>query len=272
MTLATLGGGTEDIFVSRIGLDAVSLTLYTRLRGSKGATVAELLVLNQASIQAKSVPKDGLPVPIQVAAGLEKISLALKSRTWRREGQAGLGPLQRQVLTLLRSKPNHSAQVSTIAQELVVRLPTASEAVATLERKRLVKRYRSHPDRRVVTVELTARGSRACAPAVGIPNQLATATSALTSIEQVAFLKGLMKVIRSLQQQGEISVARMCVSCRFFRPHQHEDAAQPHHCDYVNAPIGDQALRLDCAEYEAASASQAKESWDRFNQERKAVN
>ena len=122
--------------------------------------MAELSVLNQP---AKPVPKDRLPMPVQLAAGLEKLSLALKSRTWRREGQAGLGPLQRQVLTLLRSKADHSAQVSAIAQELVVRLPTASEAVATLERKRLVKRFRSHRDGRIVNVELTARGARACA-------------------------------------------------------------------------------------------------------------
>ena len=231
--------------------------------------MAELWVLNQ--VAQKPVPKEQLPMPVQLAAGLEKISLAMKSRTWRREGQAGLGPLQRQVLTLLRGKADHTAQVSAIAKELVVRLPTASEAVATLERKRLVKRFRSQRDGRIVTVELTARGERACAPAVGIPNQLATATGALTSAEQVAFLKGLMKVIRNLQQQGEISVARMCVSCRFFRPYQHDDAAQPHHCDYVDAPIADQALRLDCREYEMASVSQAKEAWERFNQSQTAA-
>lgn len=231
--------------------------------------MAELWVLNQGT--QKPVPKEQLPMPVQLAAGLEKISLAMKSRTWRREGQAGLGPLQRQVLTLLRGKPDRTAQVSAIAKELVVRLPTASEAVATLERKRLVKRSRSQRDGRIVTVELTARGLRACAPAVGIPNQLATATSGLTSAEQVAFLKGLMKVIRNLQQQGEISVARMCVSCRFFRPYQHDDAAQPHHCDYVNAPLPEQALRLDCQEYEMASVSQAKESWERFNQSQTVV-
>jgi len=45
--------------------------------------MAELWVLNQAS---EPVPKERLPMPVQVAAGLEKISLAMKSRTWRREG------------------------------------------------------------------------------------------------------------------------------------------------------------------------------------------
>lgn len=234
--------------------------------------MAELRVFNQA---AKSSPKGGskgrLPITVHLAAGLEKIGLAMKSRTWRREGRAGLGPLQRQVLTLLRAKADHSAQVSAIADELVVRLPTASEAVATLERKRLVRRNRSHRDGRIVTVELTARGARACAPAVGMPNHLAAATGSLSTAEQVAFLKGLTKIIRSLQEEGEISVARMCVTCRYFRPYQHDDAAQPHHCDYVNAPFGDQALRLECAEYEPASISQARESWDRFNHEQQAA-
>ena len=234
--------------------------------------MAELRVINRPShLSKQSVSKNRIPITVHLAAGLEKIGLAMKSRSWRREGRAGLGPLQRQVLTLLRAKPNKSAQVSAIAEELVVRLPTASEAVATLERKRLVKRRRLMRDGRIVTVELTARGARACAPAVGMPNHLAAATGALTSAEQVVFLKGLMKVIRTLQTRGEISVARMCVSCRYFRPNQYDDPAQPHHCEYINAPFGDQALRLECAEYEPASVSQAREAWTKFTEGWQAV-
>ena len=236
--------------------------------------MAELRVLNQskqASGKRASTGKSRTTIAVHLAAGLEKIGLAMKSRTWRREGRAGLGPLQRQVLTLLRTSPNKSAQVSAIANELVIRLPTASEAVATLERKKLVKRRRSMRDGRIVTVELTARGERACEPAVGMPNHLTSATGVLTSAEQVAFLKSLMKVIRTLQERGEISIARMCVSCRYFRPHQHDDAAQPHHCDYFKAPFGDQALRLECAEYEPAVPSQARDSWSKFTGGRQAV-
>jgi len=236
--------------------------------------MAELRVLNQSkhsSGKSASERKNRTSIAVHLAAGLEKIGLAMKSRTWRREGRAGLGPLQRQVLTLLRASANKSAQVSAIANELVVRLPTASEAVATLERKKLVKRRRSMRDGRIVTVELTARGERACAPAVSMPNHLTAATGSLTSAEQVAFLKSLMKVIRTLQERGEISVARMCVSCRYFRPNQYNDAAQPHHCDYLNAPFGDQSLRLECAEYEPAAPSQARDSWSKFTGGRQAV-
>src|SRR5690242_2241557 len=109
--------------------------------------MAELRVINQSTASSSdSGAKPVEPMIVQLAAGLEKIGLALKSRSWRREGRAGLGPLQRQILALLRSKPGHTAQVSAIANELVVRLPTASEAVATLERKRLVRRRRTMSD------------------------------------------------------------------------------------------------------------------------------
>jgi DNA-binding MarR family transcriptional regulator len=226
--------------------------------------MAELRMFNQGS-------KGTVAATPQLAAGLEKIGLAMKSRSWRREGRAGLGPLQRQILTLLRSKPDRTAQVSTIASELVVRLPTASEAVATLEQKRLVRRQRTMRDGRIVTVLLTARGLKACGPAAGMPDHLADAVAVLSNGEQSALLKTLSKVIRTLQVKGEISVARMCVSCRYFRPNLHDDPDRPHHCDYVNAPFGDHALRLDCMEYEAASAVQARDSWTAFAGEPTAV-
>ncbi|HJT22842.1 MAG TPA: MarR family winged helix-turn-helix transcriptional regulator [Nitrospira sp.] len=235
--------------------------------------MADVRVINQPMKASDDRRVRGLDSTVaQLASGLEKIGLAMKSRSWRREGRAGLGPLQRQILTLLRSKPGQQAQVSTIANELVVRLPTASEAVATLERKRLVRRRRTMSDGRIVTVELTARGLRACGPSASAPDHLATAIGLLPATEQTSLLKALVKVIRSLQEQGEISVARMCVSCRYFRPHQYEDLEKPHHCDYVNAPFGDSSLRLDCLEYESAPPEQAQTAWTSFAEARTAVN
>jgi len=63
--------------------------------------MVELRVLDQSA----RTPNDGRanvpePMVVQLASGFEKIGLAMKSRTWRREGRPGLGPLQRQILTL----------------------------------------------------------------------------------------------------------------------------------------------------------------------------
>jgi DNA-binding MarR family transcriptional regulator len=217
-----------------------------------------------------SVSHDAAGLTIQLAAGLEKIGLAMKSRTWRREGRAGLGPLQRQVLMLLRSKPGQRATVSTVANELAVRLPTASEVIATLERKQLVRRRRDMSDGRIVMAHLTAQGNRSCGPSSCMPDRLAIATEALSAPEQVVLLTSLVKVIRSLQEQGEITVARMCVSCQYFRPNQHGNADRPHHCDSLNVPLGDRSLRLDCQVYEPASSAQVNEAWTSFTGSRTA--
>jgi len=230
--------------------------------------MAELRVINSG--KKSSASQDAAALTTQLVAGLEKIGLAMKSRTWRREGRAGLGPLQRQVLTLLRSKPGQRAQVSTVANELAVRLPTASEVIATLERKQLVRRRRDMSDGRIVMAQLTAKGNRSCGPSSNMPERLATAAEALSAPEQVVLLRSLVKVIRSLQEQGEISVARMCVSCRYFRPNQHDNVDRPHHCDYVNASFGDRSLRLDCHEYEPASTPQVNEAWANFTGSRTA--
>jgi DNA-binding MarR family transcriptional regulator len=213
---------------------------------------------------------DQQALPTRLVTGLSKIGLAMKSRPWRRQGQEGVGPLQVQVLSFLCGRATQSATVSTIARELSVKLPTASEVIRTLEQKRLVRRRREDADNRVVTVHLTAKGAKAGRVISGWPEILSAAAQQLSGQEQVALLTILVKLIRSLQVQGEISTARMCVSCEHFRPHAHADAQQPHHCQFVDAAFGDQALRIDCPDYVAAAAPQAQDAWKRFLQARPA--
>lgn len=204
-------------------------------------------------------------LPDRLVTGLSKIGLAMKSRTWRRKGRQGIGPLQIQVLTFLRTRPTHSATVSTIARELSVKLPTASEVIRTLEQKRLVRRRRREIDNRVVTVHLTSLGAKAGHVENRWPEILASATENLSVQEQVALLTALVKLIRALQLQGEIPVARMCVSCEHFRPHVYAESDQPHHCEFYNAAFGDQAFRLDCPEYVEAPAEDPSNKADAHN-------
>jgi hypothetical protein len=72
-------------------------------------------------------------------------------------------------------------------------------------------------------------------------------------------------MIRGLQLRGAIAPARLCVTCRYFRPHLYDDPAAPHRCDFVGAPFGDAALRVDCAEHVAAPADLAEAAWRRFD-------
>jgi DNA-binding MarR family transcriptional regulator len=200
------------------------------------------------------------PLQNRIANGLAKIALAIKSRAWREGGNQWLPPLQAQTLRLLLKRVGYATPVSLIAQDLAVTMPTVSEMLRVLMRKGMIKRVQSKDDHRVFNIELTVKGKREAARLSEWPYLLA-ATQDLSQAEQVSLLRATIKVIRSLQEQGEISTARMCVTCRYFRPDAHQDEANPHHCEYVDAAFGDHLLRVDCSEHQAAPEEAQQANW-----------
>lgn len=199
-----------------------------------------------------------------IATGLAKIGLLLRSHAWDRAETSGLTPTQAQILVhLVRRGP---ARVGALADEIAVTQPTASDAVAALVRKGLVEKRPDPRDGRATTLHARAAARRAVAEMEVWPDALLEAADVLAPAERDALLKGLTKMIRTLQVRGAIPVQRLCVSCRHFRPYQHADAAKPHHCAFVDAAFGDAALRLDCDDHGEADAAAQRQNWVRFNQ------
>jgi DNA-binding MarR family transcriptional regulator len=212
-------------------------------------------------------PNDPLPpdepLAQRVTTGLAKVGIALKQQAWAEAGGRGLTPTQGQVLALLRANPA-GLRLGALAAQLGVTAPTASDSVAALDRKGLVTKEPVAGDGRAVLVRLTPAGVSEAASAAAWPDFLLEAVDELSAAEQAAFLRGLVTMIRTLQVRGRIPVARMCVSCTFFRPYRHNDPARPHHCAFVDAPFGDGELRLDCPDHAAAPAEQAACTWHAF--------
>jgi DNA-binding MarR family transcriptional regulator len=198
-----------------------------------------------------------------VTIGLAKIGIALKQQAWAEAGGRGLTPTQGQVLALLRANPD-GLRLRALAEQLGVTAATASDSVTALHRKGLVTKEATTGDGRGVVVLLTPIGIGEAAGAATWPDFLLEAVGELSAAEQATFLRALVAMIRTLQEKGRIPVARMCVSCRFFRPFQHDDAARPHHCAFVDAPFGDGELRLDCPDFQTAPADQAAQNWQDF--------
>lgn len=65
-------------------------------------------------------------------------------------------------------------------------------------------------------------------------------------------MRFLIESTGSLQRSGLITVARMCVTSRFFRRDVYPAEASSHHCGLLDVPLGDSYLRVDCPEHEAA--------------------
>jgi DNA-binding MarR family transcriptional regulator len=216
---------------------------------------------------ADPLPPDE-PLARRVTTGLAKVGLALKQQAWAEAGGRGLTPTQGQVLALLRASPG-GLRLGVLAAQLGVTAATTSDSVAALARKGLVAKAALAGDRRAVLVRLTPAGVREAAAAAAWPDFLLEAVDELSPDEQAAFLRGLVTMIRTLQERGRIPVARMCVSCRFFRPYRHDHPTTPHHCAFVDAPFGDGELRLDCPDHLPAPAGQAERAWQAFRTPRR---
>ena len=212
----------------------------------------------------RRVPRPSLDPPTlesRVATGLHKIGLALKHRDWLEASEHGLSPTQGQILAVLAGEGALTA--SEVSARLGVGLATISEAVTTLAAKGLVRRAPDARHPRARLLDLTASGRRRAAHARAWPEFLTEAVGTLTAAEQTTLLRALMKMIRTLQEQRQIPVQRMCVSCTHFRPHV-RDGDPPHHCAFVDAPLGGADLRLDCRDHAAATPEQQQMHWARF--------
>lgn len=195
--------------------------------------------------------RDGLPT--RIATGLAKVGLALKLQAWRAGSERGLNPLQGQLLALLMTDRG-GVRPSVLAGRLAVTAPTVSESVAALASKGLVERRPDPDDGRVSLVSLTAKGRAEARHAAGWPDFLTSAVETLSDAEQEVFWKGLMKMIVTLQQRDEAPASPMCLTCVHFRPNAHRDPALPHHCAFVDAPLGHRHLRLECDDHDEAPA------------------
>lgn len=204
------------------------------------------------------------PVPSRLHEGFERIALVLRADLWSAAGEVGLHPTQAQVLSLLAARPA-GLRAKTIAAHLAVSPPSMADTLAALERKGLLRRTPDPSDARAVIARLTDEGRahvRAVAAAV---SQVTLALAQLSVAEQADLLLTQIKLIRTLQLAGAIPVQRMCVSCHHFRPNAHPADAQPHHCAFVDAAIGDRDLRIDCGEHEAADPAVQSANWTAFS-------
>jgi DNA-binding MarR family transcriptional regulator len=210
-------------------------------------------------VVTERLPDDELALPpgappdvdAKLVAALERVGQALRVQMWDKAKQHGLSPTQLQVLLRLARDPPARRRIGVLAGELDVTHPTVSDAVAVLRRKGLVDRDRGS---RTAALSLSARGRAMADELPDWDHRTRQQLADLPVGDKHATLRLLLDLVAGLQRSGAITVARMCVTCRFFRRDAHPDSPQPHHCALVDAPMHAGDLRVDCAEHQPLAA------------------
>jgi DNA-binding MarR family transcriptional regulator len=192
-----------------------------------------------------ALPFQHQDVDSKIVAAQERIAQAFRVLQWRAAKEHGLSPLQLQLLVFLRHHDRPGSRVGRLAEGMDVTKPTVSDALAALESKGLVAKSASNRDGRGVFVSLTRKGRALTRRLEGWADESRELLSQFSYRDRLAVGRFLMSWIEALQNAGIVTVARMCITCRFY---------QDERCLLLEKPLPPEALRLDCPEHEPRPA------------------
>lgn len=190
----------------------------------------------------------------KIVASLERLSQVFRTLIRGEAQKRGLSPIQAQFLVHLFHHGDAHRRVSQLAREFDLTRATVSDAIGSLEKKGLITREAWPDDKRVAALRLTPTGEHTARELAAWANVVEEHLKGCSSEEKETVMRFLMGLIGSLQKSGLITVARMCVTCRFFRPDAHPGESSPHHCALLDMPLSGSDLRTDCPEYELAAS------------------
>ena len=209
-------------------------------------------------------PNNPHSINYRIREGLSRVGMAMRVDDWSRAKATGLNPTQLAILGLLEGRGEDGLGVKEVAAHLGVSQPTATDSINALERKGLIEKRPGASNKRAVRVALTPDGLATLQAADREKSLAEQAVGALGAGAQQDLLLTLITMIRHLQETDAIPVQRMCVSCRYFAPNAHKDAARPHHCKFVDAAFGQRDLRIDCRDHLEADPASRAATWDAF--------
>lgn len=165
-------------------------------------------------MSAAVLEKQPDPLAHRVTTGLLKIGLAVRRRSWKEAGPHRISPTQGQILAFLQARPRRPATLSAIARAVALTAGTVCEAVRALEKKGMVRKARGATDARAVFITLSPKGRRKAKQASAWPDFLTEAAERLRPEERRALLRVFIKLIRTLQERGELPAERIHASPR----------------------------------------------------------
>lgn len=209
-------------------------------------------------------PWDSTPdVSARIVTAIGRIATVLRSGMWEVSTSEGLNPAQAEILQLLLHR-TRGVRLTWLAKQLSISAASASDSVAALVAKGLVRKAKAEDDGRATALHLTAEGETVAARLGHALSFADAAASRLPAAQQLQLLTGLFKLIAELQKTDRFPELRACLSCRHFEANKYPGEAVPHHCALVNAPLPISFLRIDCAEHEPTDPVTQRRNWEVF--------
>jgi DNA-binding MarR family transcriptional regulator len=180
----------------------------------------------------------------KIVVGFERIAEIFRVLLWNQAKGLKLSPVQIQILIFLQHHDLTKSNVSYLSKEFNLSKPTISDSVAVLEKKELIEKIKSVKDTRSFSIRLTKAGEELVLQTENFANPLKQIISEMAESEQDFFWKILSRIIFKSNQDGIISVQRMCFNCKFYRQNN-----QTGFCSLLGKSLKSKDIRIDCPEF-----------------------
>ena len=184
----------------------------------------------------------------KIVASLERISQAFRVLLWQESKEVGLSPIQIQILIFILNHSDDKCLISYLADEFNMTKATVSDSVKVLEKKELITKEFNQLDSRSFHIKLTHKGKLIAEQNGIFTKQIRKPISSMSDREKEQLLISLLSIISNLNNQGIITIQRMCSTCRF---HNFNKNNNKHFCNLLNKELQLKELRVDCPEHES---------------------
>lgn len=188
----------------------------------------------------------------KIVVSLERIAEAFRVLLWQKSKAHALTPIQIQILIFLLHHNEDKRKVSILAKEFNMTKATISEAIKTLEQKKLITKSYLREDTRSYQIHLTDAGKELATEISLFTKEIHAPIMALPEEAKNQLLLNLLSIIDHLYKAGVISLQRMCFTCLNY---EYRDSQQAHFCKLLNQELHPSNLRVNCQEHQARQAT-----------------
>lgn len=183
----------------------------------------------------------------KIVAGLERLSQVFKTLLWEKAKELGLSPIQIQILIFLQYHSPEKNTVSYLAKEFNITKPTVSDAVKTLEHKKLIEKFTDCLDSRSFNLKITDNGKQIVKTAEDFTNPVNQIVAGISERDKEILWENISGLINTLNRQGIITVQRSCKNCTYLAQNNED-----YFCSLLKQPLHTTDLRIDCPEFSKA--------------------
>lgn len=185
----------------------------------------------------------------KLVLALERISHVFRLLLWEQTKKYNLSPIQTQILIYTYHQPEADRNITTLSQRLNVTKATISDAVKSLEKKKLIIKEIDEEDNRYFFLSLTGKGKELVKKIESWSEKFKKKIELLPEDNKLHLYETLLRLLISFEEDGILSKHRICLTCTHFNM-QKKKRKLLYFCQLLNQPLKVGDLRVDCPEYE----------------------